>query len=467
MNKPIEPRPGESGDPVVDALRASLTEHARHAPAADVLAERIIASVDTRPPARDLPRDRRRGWSTWTLPLVAAGSVAAVVGAAIGIAHYNTQADKAPPAASISVSPSVTHQVSTPAPSPSPTSSPSPTTIDTSTLHHVEIIDLTFAGVDDGWALASADCIRGAGRCTALLRTTDGKTWKSIPGAAFHVTGVNDCTDPCVKHVRFANDQVGYAYGQSAFFMTSDGGQNWQRQGGGAEYVETLAGNVIRVVSSSHGGCPGPCDVQVETAALGSTTWKTETLASTSIRAAGLSFTRGGSDAYLLVTRNPAGGAANQTSTLYRSIDRGLTWTAAGEPCPQTSGEVDSYAVAAGGGSRVSALCGTRQAPQRWFVATSSDDGATFSERPGTIPTATATATLLAGDPTTVLITGGIGLSRSTDGGRSWVAVPGVAGAVSFVGFESDTVGRVVGDNGRAIWTTRDAGASWTKVSFG
>lgn len=464
MNKPIEPRPGDPRDPVVDALRASLTEHARRAPTADVLAERIIASVDTRPPARDLHRDRRRGWSTWTLPLVAAGSVAAVVGAAIGLAHDNPHADKAPPAASISVSPSVTHPASTPAPNPSPTTTPSTTPVDTSTLHHVQILDLTFAGADDGWALASADCVNGPGRCTALLRTTNGEVWKSMPGAAFNVDGVNDCADPCVNHIRFATDEIGYAYGSDALWMTTDGGLHWAQQGGGAEYLETLDNNVIRVVSDGS-GCPGPCNVRVETAAIGATTWTPASLG----RAArapvyGLSFARGGSDAYLLFTGHVTGGADVATSTLYRSTDGGRTWKKRNEPCAQSSQEIDGVAVAAGGGDRVSVLCATRQAPRRWFVATSADGGVSFTGQQGAIPA--ATAGVLAGDPTTVLVAGGIGLSRSTDGGSSWVPVPGVTGEVAFVGFESDRVGRVVTGGGRTIWTTRDAGETWTKVNF-
>jgi photosystem II stability/assembly factor-like uncharacterized protein len=44
--------------------------------------------------------------------------------------------------------------------------------------------------------------------------------------------------------------------------------------------------------------------------------------------------------------------------------------------------------------------------------------------------------------------------------------VPGVTGEVAFVGFESDRVGRVVTGGGRTIWTTRDAGETWTKVNF-
>ena len=65
-------------------------------------------------------------------------------------------------------------------------------------------------------------------------------------GPAFNVADVRGCVDPCVQHRRFANDSIGYAFGQSALFMTTDGGQHWQRQKGmGADALETLSGNVI------------------------------------------------------------------------------------------------------------------------------------------------------------------------------------------------------------------------------
>ena len=65
-----------------------------------------------------------------------------------------------------------------------------------------------------------------------MFRTTNGKTWTSMPGAAFNVPGVESCADPCVEHIRFANDKVGYAYSSSALFMTLDGGADWVQQPG-------------------------------------------------------------------------------------------------------------------------------------------------------------------------------------------------------------------------------------------
>ena len=76
---------------------------------------------------------------------------------------------------------------------------------------------------------------------------------------------------------------------------------------------------------------------------------------------------------------------------------------------------------------------------------------------------------MLTGDPTTVLVAAGRGAYRSTDGGQSWQPIPelsGRPGGVSFIGFESPTVGRAITDNGRKVWTTSNAGRTWTAFVF-
>lgn len=444
-------------DRLAQQLRETLAARAAEAPAGDLLAERIIHAAD-----RESVHSRRaaqRGWRTRALPLVAAAAVAGVVLTVVAIEHYRPTGS--PPAASQSGSPT---QPSSP--TPTDTGSPSPTTASTTAAHvadltNVKVLDLTFVSENEGWALAAADCLTGPGRCTALLHTTDGKTWTSVRSTPFNVAGVQGCAAPCVTDIRFADPHVGYAFGPAAFFMTTDGGAHWTPLAGGALQLETLDGNVIRVTGSPS-GCPGPCNVRVETAAIGSTTWTSAELGSLS--GARLSFSRGGSDAYLLVTRNPAGGANDATSTLYRSSDDGRSWLQAGEPCPQSSAEVDSSAVAGAPDGRVSVLCTVRSATQRSFVVTSTDHGATFAPQPGTIPVIVPDQ--LTGDPTTVLVAARDGLARSLDGGRSWTAVPDVQGRVTFVGFESSSVGRAVTDQ-HTIWTTRDGGRSWRPKAFG
>lgn len=451
-------------DPIERALRASLEQHAREAPPADLLAERIIHAADRNSAGL---RTSRRSWRTWGLPLIAAGAVGAVVAAVIGIEDVHTGPSH--PQAGHSVSPPVHHTTAqptgTPVPTPTATTVPSTQTtteVPVRDLQQVQLLDLTFVSANDGWALASSDCIHGSGRCTALLHTTNGKDWQGVTPSPFNVPGVRQgCTNRCVEHLRFANSQVGYAFGPSAFLMTKDGGASWTLEKGGALAVETLDNNVIRVTSSSSSGCPGPCDVQVETSAIGATTWTPATLPG-SRPGFGVQLSRGGSDAYLLFPINQAGGGPDVT-VLDRSGDDGGTWQRGTEPCPQVGGQVNAIDVAAAPDGRVSVLCAARD-QSRYFIATSTDGGAHFAAQSGGIPQ--SAGGLLAGDPATVLGAGGAQqLAVSTNGGRSWATAPGVSGNVTFVGFESDTVGRVVTD-GNTIWTTRDAGVHWTPVTF-
>jgi photosystem II stability/assembly factor-like uncharacterized protein len=446
-------------DPFAEALRASLRAHAEEAPRGDLLAERIVTAAER----VDVGGAPRRGWRTWSLPLVAAVAVAGVVVAVIGIENYRP-GSSSPPAASRnqSAGPSI---LNTSAPAQTESSVPSTATVHRAAeLTGVNVLDLTFVSENEGWALGSANCFHGPGKCVVLLHTLDGRTWKTMTTTPFNVPGVAaGCKTRCVQNVRFANPDVGYVFGPDALLMTTDAGKSWQLQDGGAIALETLDNNVIRV-TSSHFGCPGPCDVRVETAAIGSDSWTPSDLSTELAGTGGALLSRGGHDAYLLMTRNPAGGASDETSTLYRSTDDGRTWIKSGEPCPQTGHEVDSTAIAGGGDDRVSALCMNRLAPQRPQVVVSEDAGAHFSLAQGKAPL--EAANLLAGDPNTVLVAAGVGMARSVDGGRIWHIVRDVKGNVTFVGFESETVGRAVTD-GNTIWTTQDGGKSWSRVAFG
>jgi photosystem II stability/assembly factor-like uncharacterized protein len=58
-------------------------------------------------------------------------------------------------------------------------------------------------------------------------------------------------------------------------------------------------------------------------------------------------------------------------------------------------------------------------------------------------------------------------MRRSTDGGRTWHRIADVTGAISWVGFESQTDGRALSADGNVIWTTHDGGVTWTPYRFG
>ena len=452
-------------DPLARELRASLSRHAAEAPRGDALADHILRTVEQQP--ADVQERRTRSWRTWALPLAAVGAVAAVVGTVIGIQSYR-------PTASAPAGSRPPSLLRTSAPSPSPLSSsattvgPSPAiAIGAPNLFGVKILDLSFAN-GKGWALASANCSNGSGgKCTALLHTTDGTTWVTKSTTPFRVPGVKGgCTDRCVDQIRFATESTGYVYGPNAFLMTTDGGDHWKPQRGGAIALETLDNNVIRV-TSRHPGCPSWCDVQVETSGIGSTSWKSSSLGTAPVNAAeGVQLTRSGKNAYLLLPAHVTGGAEAVNSAFYRSADDGGNWTASSDPCQPASQSVAAIATTAGGDGGVSALCAVRTGPtakfSARFLAVSADAGAHFTARPD-LP---QTADLLTGDPATGLIAAGIdGLQRSSDGGRTWHTVADVTGQVTWVGFETTTEARAVTNN-QTIWTTEDGGKTWSPVVF-
>lgn len=461
------------------ALRVSLAEHARHAPAAGVLAERIIAHVDHLPPAHE----HRRGgkWRAWTLPLVAAGSVAAVAAALVGVnAAHHTAAHKPPTAPLPSTAPAPIQPAPTPAPTAAPTTPAGPSTTvgspDTTGLSHFRVLDMTFAGVDDGWALGTADCLNGPGTCAAMVHTADGLTWHSFPSPPANVAGVRDCADPCVTNIRFANDAIGYAFGPSALFMTTDGGAHWARQAGGADALETLDGNVIRIVPTQTCSPPG-CQYRAQTAPIGSSAWKSVDLGpAIPAMTTGVTLARTGRAAFVMVYGHPAGGAQHATSTLYTSTDDGSSWTDRGEPCPQVGGgsagsEVDGAAMASAPDGSVTVLC-TPRGSGNSFIITSMNGGSNFQRADARL--GAQGAQLIAAASARVVFVMADVLMQTRDGGQTWHRVQefgvGPLGA-TWIGFESATTGRLIGFdvNGPSgtIWTTRDAGLTWSRHTFG
>lgn len=472
-------------------LRASLAENAGRAPQPRLLVEQILADVDQPHPVRDIHRLSRPQWRTWALPLIAAGSVAAVVAALIASSQLHHHASL-PPATSFT--PTVSNPF-TPAPGPSsasasasaptPTPTPVPTSAPTQTTPSIvgpiggplptafKVVDVTFVSVNDGWALGEANCLSGPGTCTAIVRTTDGgQAWVGIPTPTNTQLTGNGCAYPsaCIQHLRFADRLVGYAYGPNALFVTLDGGANWRKQDGGADALETRDGTAIRVIDD--GGCPPACTYHVETASLGSTKWERGVLPG-SYPGDGVTLVRSGHHAYIQTYGNPAGGAESARSVLFTSADDGATWVNRGEPCPQRGGgpagtEVDGSAPAAAADASLTVLCTPRGASNGQFTATSTDGGVTFGNTGGSLPSPVDS---VGAASASVLMASADVLYRSVDRGVTWHPVngnPGAsgAGAVNFLGFENASTGRWVTGNGSTIWTTTDAGATWKPYAF-
>jgi hypothetical protein len=450
-------------------LRESLAAHARAVPSRDELAERIAGRAD----GSVVPIAAARSWRTWGLPLIAAGAVAAVAATVVGLNSGRDQHDAVPPPATQVH----TGGVTAPPTSAVPTTSAGPVTSaprNAPDLVDLHIGDLSFVGADRGWVLGTAKCLNGsAAACSAMARTTDGGTsWTSMkPPPANVSSGTGGCADPCVTGIRFATPTIGYAFGPTALFLSTDGGASWHRQAGGAVALETLDGNVIRVSTQCVPGCP----YQVQTSPIGSATWQRRASIEAGI-SPGVILRRAGHSAYLAVLGHTSGGAQAATTALWVSTDDGAGWADRGEPCPQNLpgyGELDTSQVATAADDSVTVLCTPRMQGTAWaFTMTSTDGGRTFTRGYLKALGGGQSAVLAAASANVLLVSLPDGTYRSTDGGQHFARTSnpngGAApGPVSWLGFESATLGHALSADGRTLWTTRDAGATWTSLTFG
>jgi photosystem II stability/assembly factor-like uncharacterized protein len=328
------------------------------------------------------------------------------------------------------------------------------------------VADLTFVGTL-GWALGTAGCTSGSGRCTAIAHSTDnGRTWHSIKAPAVNVAipglETGSCAAPCVSSIRYASPAVGYVFGPSALLMTTDGGHHWRHQSGGADALESLDGNVIRI--SDRGGCPPGCAYVVQVADVGGTTWRTVPHTGFATKTSGVALSRTGVHAYLEEFGSPAGGGNNARSTLWTSADDGRHWTNRGEPCPQGGNELDSTALTTAPDGSVTVLCRARVASGRQFVATSTDGGVHFRAGSRSALGGADVAALGAASASTLLVSSD-DTYRSTDGGRHFARLSANSdsspGALAWLGFASPTTGHGISVDRRSIWTTIDGGRSW------
>jgi photosystem II stability/assembly factor-like uncharacterized protein len=342
--------------------------------------------------------------------------------------------------------------------------------IKVSGLASFSVIDLSFVSTEDGWVLGTGACpatlAAVAGLCAALAATTDGgRTWSRATPPTAYVLGSKGCFDPCVEHVLFASSRLGYAYGRTSLFMTTDRGRHWTREPGHADALAIVAGTVIRVSAPC---CAPAARYQVQLARVGSASWRPSPVPGGLIGDA-VAVTSGRADAYLELYENPAGGAGHARSTLYASTDDGRTWVRHDEPCAQVAGgtagnEIDSTAITAAADGSVSVLCEPRGGAPAPFTITSTDNARTFKAPSARLPDTTVGIASLSAF---TIFGCGEQLDRSTDSGRTWTAVARDAQGNCTMAFPTTSTGYWIAPASQTIWTTHNAGLTWTPFTFG
>lgn len=344
------------------------------------------------------------------------------------------------------------------------------------------VSDLSWVSNQEGWAIGTANsCSATFTTCTAVLHTADGGVqWTQLGTIA---------TPPgqVLNQIKFANAEVGYAFvanGQSAAYMTLNGGDGWQlTPGPPVADLKVVGGNVV-AVRFDHSGCPGPCAWSIDAAPIGSTQWRTLTDPPDNRvnHGSAVLVTQGPDAIYAAFPSNPAQGIVRPDSQLLISDNGGATWSQIGSPCRQGgTAHGLTIAVATAPGQVLAVLCLESPSQLAVYVRVSTDGGLTFGP-PRSVPgngdfsqlALTSSSSLFVGNA----VTGGSGaygyhLMGSFNGGLNWrtlasqtADLPGpLATPSDFLGFEDPTHGRWIG-GGSSLWTTSDGGRGWSESAF-
>jgi hypothetical protein len=349
------------------------------------------------------------------------------------------------------------------------------------------VLSMSFVSDSRGFALGTVPC--GAGRCVALLTTTDGgATWRALTPPTRTAASYGICAhgSPCVQQVRFATPRIGYAFDPS-LLMTTDGGRSWRRlPAAGVSSLEAANGTVVRV-ASPRPGCSG-LPYQVQAGPSGGTAWSALTAPPIVMICPPVLY-RQGSRLVLVGYGNAAGGVP-ATARIDRSANDGRTWAAGPDRCGGKDGYASGVAIAP---PDVLVLLCRHQTPlpsgrygPAW-VRVSTNGGATFGPDQSVPSLASAERGLITGYQIAAAGAGRLLVAEtaskdsyvllSTDGGRTWSTTlrpagssdatatgPGTPGLL-LVGFQDGRTARIA--QGGTVWTTTDGGRTWRAGSFG
>ncbi len=315
-----------------------------------------------------------------------------------------------------------------------------------------EPVSFTAVSERDFWLLGTVPC--QSGRCTSIVRTTDGgRSFAAIHAPALPLSGT-------IPELRFADRLDGFVFvlWRGLFYATHDGGASWQRLALGRVLgFATGAGNVYVVTSR-----------RLEHSRVSANAWHTRSLPFSSDGSA-LALAAHGANLWLLGTR--PSNAPSRNDELARSKDAGRTFVTGAGPCvPGLGGELAPTSAQV-----VWAVCPTGMSAG---ASRSTNGGISFA-RLRTPPLVNSAQLAPASESTAVLARGGSArLLRTTDGGNTWSApkTPGRATDIMWVGFTDARVGAALVRTGfdaaaktevTVLWRTTDGGATWSKVRVG
>jgi photosystem II stability/assembly factor-like uncharacterized protein len=293
-----------------------------------------------------------------------------------------------------------------------------------------------------------------SGSRARFVKTTDGgATW--IIGAI----GKRDSLDFRDIHAFDANTAVAISSGEAekglaTIVRTTDGGASWT-----TVYTTDRKGVFFDAISfwdRKHGivqSDPVDGKLVLLTTDDGGRTWTRvdpkgipEVLeGEAAFAASGTALTVQGSSNAWIAT----GGAA--VARVYRSTDRGRTWTAVATPLHSGNGSAGAFSVAFADAKRGVVVGGDYAKPREASVsiAITDDGGLTWKEPTGSTPPVflSAVAYVPGTSGKSLIALGTAGTAMSSDGGQSWTMVDSVSH--NAVQFASKNIGFAAGDRGR------------------